>query len=104
MAITTCADAGAAETLAELLVSERLAACVNILPGARSIYRWDGDVSRESEVMMLIKTTEDRWAAMSTRLCAAHPYDVPELIGWPIERGAPDYLDWVNASVAQPGL
>ncbi len=96
----TCPDAATSQAIAEALVGEALAACVNRLPGPVSTYRWQGKVVTESEELLLIKTTSGRFGAMRARLLALHPYEVPELIAMPVERSYPAYLDWVRASVA----
>jgi periplasmic divalent cation tolerance protein len=88
----------AAAQVAERLVEERLAACVNLLPRVTSVYRWRGAVSREEEVTAFIKTTADRFAALKVRLIELHSYDTPEIIAFEIERGHHPYLDWVRDS------
>lgn len=95
-----CPDAASARTLAEALVGEALAACVNRLPGVESTYRWQGEVTTGSEELLLIKTTASRFEALRARLLALHPYELPELVAVPIERGHAPYLDWVRAGVA----
>jgi periplasmic divalent cation tolerance protein len=97
LVLTNLPDPATAETLATALVDQRLAACVNILPPCRSIYRWQGAVERADEVPLLIKTTPDRYAALEAAIRAGHPYDVPEIIAWPITQGLPEYLAWVAA-------
>ena len=74
----TCPDAEVAERIADALVAERLAACVNILPGLRSVYRWQGAVERADEVLLLVKTTPDRVATVAALVAALHPYELPE--------------------------
>ena len=93
----TCPDLAGAERLAEALVGERLAACVNVLPGVRSVYRWQGTVERADEVLLLIKTTRERLDALAARVRALHPYELPELLAVEAAGGLPDYLDWVAA-------
>ncbi len=88
-----------AETLAEILVSEKLAACVNILPGALSIYEWQGQVEKEQECVLLIKSREDRLKVLEERLLAEHPYELPELIAVPIQKGSAAYLSWVDTQL-----
>lgn len=88
-----------AETLAEILVSEKLAACVNILPGALSIYEWQGKVEKEQECVLLIKSREDRLQMLEERLLAEHPYELPELIAVPIQKGSAAYLSWVDTQL-----
>lgn len=96
----TAPSGPAARRLAEALVEERLAACVNRLPGARSIYRWRGRVERARETVLIAKTRADRFAALCARVCALHPYDVPCIVAVPIERGNPAFLEWVAAESA----
>ena len=97
LVLTNLPDRAAAERLAALLIEQRLAACVNILAPCRSVYRWKGAVQRDVEHPMLIKTTAGRYAALEKVLRAGHPYELPEIIAVPIERGLPAYLDWVAA-------
>ena len=94
----TCPDAASAERIATVLVEERLAACVNILPGLRSVFRWQGSVQRESEVLLLIKTTRSRYPALQARLPQLHPYELPELLAVESVFGLPAYLQWVVES------
>ena len=91
-----------AVTIAHTLVSERLAACGNVLPQIRSIYRWQGKIEDEPEVMLLIKTTEDRIPALIDRVNQLHSYDVPEIIALPITQGSRSYLDWVIQNTFEP--
>lgn len=86
-----------APRLARGLVEHRLAACVNLVGGVRSFYRWKGTVEDDAEVQLLIKTEADRLDALEAWLREHHPYDVPELVVLPIERGGADYLAWVTA-------
>lgn len=95
----SCPDPGSARKIAEALVGERLAACVSQLPGMDSTYRWEGSVITESEVLLLIKTTAERFPMMKARLLALHPYEVPELIAVPASQGHAAYLDWVRDAV-----
>jgi len=97
LVLTNLPDRAAAERLAALLIEQRLAACVNILAPCRSVYRWKGAVQREEEHPMLIKTTAERYPALEKVLREGHPYELPEIIAVPIERGLPAYLDWVAA-------
>src|SRR4051812_3406522 len=86
-----------AEKAAEVgttLVSEGLAACVNVLPAVRSIYRWKGELCDEAETLTIVKTTRDRFEAMKTRLVELHPYEVAEIIAVPVEAGHLPYLSW----------
>lgn len=95
LCLCTCPDAATAGQLAETLVGERLAACVNIVPGLRSVYRWQDAVQRDEEVLLLIKTTRTRYPALETRLPALHPYELPELVAVEVADGLPAYLRWV---------
>ncbi|WP_266156993.1 divalent-cation tolerance protein CutA [Dyella silvatica] len=95
----SCPDTASAQRLAETLVGESLAACVNRLPGVLSTYRWQGAVTTDDEVLLLIKTTAERFEALKTRLLELHPYELPELIAVPVDRGHATYLDWVRTSV-----
>jgi periplasmic divalent cation tolerance protein len=92
----TCPDPTSARRIAEPLVNERLAACVNQLPGIRSTYRWQEAVHTDGEELLLIKTTDARLAALERRLLELHPCEVPELIAVPVEVGHAAYLDWVR--------
>lgn len=98
LCLCTCPDAESATKLAETLVGERLAACVNRLPGVFSTYRWQGEVNTDSEELLLIKTAADRFETLKARLLELHPYELPELIALPIERGHAAYLDWVRST------
>lgn len=94
----SCPDAASAQAIAETLVGEQLAACVNRLPGISSTYRWHDAVTTDREELLLIKTTASRFDALKTRLLQLHPYELPELIAVPVERGHTAYLDWVRAN------
>jgi periplasmic divalent cation tolerance protein len=96
LVLTNLPSKEAAERLADQLVGDRLAACVNILSGCRSVYRWQGAIDRADEVPVLIKTTEERYPALEAAIRAAHPYELPEIIAVRIEHGLPDYLAWVG--------
>ena len=93
--LCTAPDAASAERIAGVLVDEKLAACVNLVPGLSSTFRWEGKVQREPEVLLLIKTQRARFDAVCARVKALHPYTVPELIALPIESSTPDYLAWL---------
>ena len=84
--------------LARTLVEERLAACVNVLPPMRSIYRWEGKVEEARECQLIIKTTAGRVEAVTARVASLHPYDVPEVLVLPIAAGADSYLQWLQAN------
>jgi periplasmic divalent cation tolerance protein len=97
--LVTAPDAAIAEALAERLVGERLAACGNVVPGIASVFRWDGAIQREDEVLLLLKSTLASAEALTARLVELHPSDVPEVLVIPVESGNPAYLRWVAASV-----
>jgi len=84
-----------AAEIARALVEERLAACGNVVPGLRSIYRWEGEVQHDEEALLLLKTTRARFDALRDRVLALHPYDVPEVIALPVEAGSAAYLAWI---------
>jgi len=94
--LSTCPDAGSAARIARALVEERLAACVNRVPGLTSIYCWRGEIHENGEVLLLIKSTRDRLESLRTRLIELHPYEVPELIALEIAAGHVPYLDWLR--------
>lgn len=102
LCLCTCPDAEIADRIADALVDARLAACVQILPGATSVYRWQGKVERADETLLLIKSTRERFDALTARIAALHPYDVPEVIATDISGGLPAYLDWIARETA-PG-
>ena len=95
LVLTNLPDRETAERLAGALIEQRVAACVNILAPCRSVYRWKGAVQREEEHPVLIKTTAERYPALEAAIRAAHPYELPEIIAVPVERGLPQYLQWV---------
>jgi periplasmic divalent cation tolerance protein len=95
LVLTNLPERAAAERIAAALIDQRLAACVNILAPCRSVYRWKGAVQHDEEHPVLIKTTAERYPALEQALRAAHPYELPEIIAVPIERGLPAYLAWV---------
>lgn len=97
LVFTNLPDRGAAERLADTVIAKNLAACVNILAPCRSVYRWKAEVQHDEEHPMLIKTTRERYGALEQVLREGHPYELPEIIAVPIERGLPAYLEWVTA-------
>ena len=86
-----------AERIATALVAERLAACVNLLPGLRSVYRWQGKVEAAAEVLLLVKTSAEAYPALQERLRQLHPYELPELLAVEAASGLPEYLQWLAA-------
>jgi periplasmic divalent cation tolerance protein len=96
LVLTTCPDADTAERIAETLVGEHLAACVNILPIAKSVYRWRGKVETAAELLLIIKAPVRGYRALQRRLLELHPYELPEVVSVPIVGGFADYLTWIN--------
>ena len=97
LVLTNLPDRAAAERLANALIGGRLAACVNILAPCRSMYRWKDAIQHDEEHPVLIKTTEARYAELEQAIRANHPYELPEIVAVPIERGLPAYLEWLTA-------
>ena len=96
LVFTTCPNTEAAERLAQALVEEGLAACVNILPIAKSIYLWKGRVESAPEQLLIIKSMARALRAIQKRILELHPYELPEVIAVPIADGSPDYLAWIR--------
>ncbi len=99
VALSTVGSAQDAERIARALVERRLAACVNVVPGLVSIYRWKDAVERDEEQLLVIKTRSEKLEALRSALVALHPYELPELIVLPIEGGHPPYLEWLDGCV-----
>ncbi len=97
--LTTCGSAQQAAQLAQRLVEKRLAACVNVLPGIRSIYRWKGKVERGREALLFIKTRQEKLPSLWKTLRRLHPYEVPEYLALPISHAERDYLKWLESSL-----
>ena len=95
--LCSCPDDAAADRIASTLVDERLAACVNRISGVLSTYRWQGKVCRDSERLLVIKTTRERFDAVRERIVALHPYELPEVIAVDIAHGHAPYLAWIEA-------
>jgi periplasmic divalent cation tolerance protein len=98
--LCTCPEDDTAGHIARALVEEGLAACVNRLPGVVSNFRWEGRVEEEHETLLLIKSTTARLDALSARIKALHPYELPEVVAVPVSGGLAGYLEWVRSSVA----
>jgi len=97
--LTTLANDADARALVTALVAARLVACGTLLPGARSIYRWEGQMKEEAEVVVLLKTDASKWEALCAAVRERHPYQVPELLALPVERGLERYLSWLTSEV-----
>lgn len=100
--LCTCPDLATAERIAETVVDERLAACVNIAPGLTSIYRWEGQIQRDTELLLLIKTRQEVYPLLEARIRELHPYQIPEITALPIQTGSAAYLDWIADQTGAP--
>ena len=100
--LCTCPDLATAERIAETVVGERLAACVNIVPGLTSIYRWEGQIQRDAELLLLIKTRQEVYPLLEARIRELHPYQIPEIIALPIQTGSAAYLHWIVDQTGAP--
>ena len=96
LALSTFPDQETAREISNELVTKKLAACANILPGVESIYRWKEEIESGNETLVLFKLSEDRQSAFQEKLRSLHPYEVPEIIFVPISSGLPEYLRWVT--------
>ena len=96
LALSTFPDAAIARRISNQLVSERFAACANILPSIESIYRWKGKIESANETLVFFKVSDDRQSAFQDKLRSVHPYDVPEIIFLPVASGLPEYVQWVK--------
>lgn len=97
--LSQCPDEATAERLALRLLEERLAACVNWMPGTRSAYWWQGQIQRETETLLIAKTTRARLGRLTARLTELHPYEIPEILALEVAGGAERYLDWVGQTL-----
>ena len=100
---TTFAREDDAARVARILVEERLIACANLLPGARSLYRWKGEIADEREVVVLMKTRKQDWPVLMSRLYELHPYETPECVAVRIAAGAPRYMAWLEEMLTGEG-
>lgn len=104
LVLTTMPDNDSAQTLAHLLVSERLAACVNILAPCTSVYEWQGQLETSSEIPLMIKSTATRYPALEAAIRSHHPYELPEILHVPVSGGLPAYLDWISQHTTSRGI
>jgi periplasmic divalent cation tolerance protein len=102
--LTTCPNMEVAQQLAKNLVTNHLAACINIVPNLYSVYEWENEIVTDNEVLLLIKTRQDCYTTIQQTLLQQHPYQVPELIAFSIKNGSPHYLSWLNQVVSQAHL
>jgi periplasmic divalent cation tolerance protein len=100
VALSTVGSAEEADRLARALVERRLAACVNVVPGVVSHYRWQGELQRDEERLLVIKTRAERIGALRDALRELHPYELPELVAFEISAGSPEYLKWLDEGVS----
>lgn len=99
--LCTCPDEQTATIIAERLVEEGHAACVNIVPGILSVYQWQGKIEHDDELLLIIKTRQDSYPALETLIQQLHPYELPEIIAVSIERGLNGYLEWIDQSTGK---
>ena len=100
--LCTVPDKDTATRIAEALVTEQLAACVNIIPAIQSVYRWQGAIEIDEELLLLIKTSDAVWSQLQERLLALHPYELPEIISVRIQDGHSNYLNWIINNLKTP--
>jgi len=98
LVLCTFPDPAFAKNIAERLVNEKLAACVNVITGVQSIFRWQGKIDNANENILVIKTKDNLYNELEERIKELHPYELPEIISVSIEKGLPKYLDWINES------
>ncbi len=101
--LLTAPDAEVGARIARQLVEEGLAACANLVPGVRSIYRWQGAVQEDAEVLLIVKTRAALVGALAERVRALHPYELPEVVALPVAGGSAPYLDWVRSATEARG-
>ncbi len=94
--LTTVPTLEFAKILANSLVKDKLAACINIVPKVISVFEWEEDLCEEEELLLIIKTTQNKYSKLESKIVATHPYEVPEVIALPIKEGSPIYLEWLN--------
>ena len=99
IALNTCPDEDIAGKIASLLVENQLAACVNILPAVKSVYRWQGKIEQDKEVLLIIKTRKDVFSRLEAVIRDNHPYELPEIVAVPINTGLKQYLNWIDESL-----
>lgn len=99
MILTTVGEEEQAILIAREIVARRHAACVNIVPGVRSVYRWQGKICTDGEYLLVIKTLEEEYPEVAATIQELHSYELPEILSFPVRQGDPDFLDWIAASV-----
>ena len=96
LVLSTCPGSITAKKIANQLISSQLAACVQVVPGVQSFFRWVGKVDNKEEHLLLIKTTPERYPELESRIIALHPYELPEIVAIPITGGLAGYLSWID--------
>ena len=99
IALNTCPDEDVASNIANKLVENGLAACVNISPAIKSVYRWQGKIEQDNEVLLIIKTRKDVFSRLENLIRENHPYELPEIVAVPIDMGFKQYLNWMDESL-----
>ena len=102
IALCTVPDEKTAGQIADALVSEKLAACINIVPSIMSVYHWNDVIEHDKELLLLIKTSVSVWPLLEARILELHPYELPEIIAVPIHTGQTDYIKWIKNSLITP--
>ncbi|MGR8948264.1 MAG: divalent-cation tolerance protein CutA [Gammaproteobacteria bacterium] len=98
--LCSCPNHESAEQIASALVEQRLAACVNIIPGVQSVYRWEGNIAKDEELLLVVKTAVDSYDDLQASIVDMHPYELPEVIAVSIERGLSGYLQWIQEQLS----
>lgn len=98
--LCTCPDSATARAIAHHLVDKSLAACVNVLPGVTSIYRWQGQIESAEEHLLIIKSQQALFDTIEVAIKSIHPYDVPEIVAIKLDQGSEDYLKWIDSCVS----
>ncbi|WP_455202688.1 divalent-cation tolerance protein CutA [Kaarinaea lacus] len=100
LVLSTCPNQDVAESIAVMLVENKLAACVNIVPGLTSVYEWQGNIEKSQEHLLIVKTRSTAFHAVETAILDRHPYELPEIISIPLNNGLANYLSWIDDNVA----
>ena len=100
LVLSTCPTQDVAESIAMMLVENKLAACVNIVPGLTSVYEWQGNIEKSQEYLLLVKTKSTAFPAVESAIMERHPYELPEIISIPLNNGLANYLSWIDDNVA----
>lgn len=98
--LCTCPDIKTGNDIASMLIKNKLAACINIVPGITSVYEWQGKIETSQEHLLIIKSHQCRYTLIESAIVEMHPYELPEIITVPIEQGLPDYLQWIDSCLS----